>query len=366
MIDFWKLVPHASLWSGILAMVLGAFLSYLVIPIVVKISKAKGLMDTPNDRTSHVGLVPSLGGVAIFTGVILGSTLFMTPDHLEGPLRYIVAAIFILFLIGQKDDIIGISPIKKLFAEILAALILIVLGNFRFTTLFGLGGIHEIPVWASLILSLIVYVGIINAFNLIDGIDGLASGTGIMASFAMGSWMYGIGEHGMAVLAWSLTGSLLPFFYFNVFGGKNKLFMGDTGSLMIGLLMALFASVICGRELPEDHLFYMKAAPAVLFAVLIYPLFDLMRIIAIRIINGQNPFIADRQHIHHLLLSVGWSHRRSTFYILLINAVDIIWALIFRNSPILLVGLSLLASTILITHLVELRGKRRLKRAIKP
>jgi UDP-GlcNAc:undecaprenyl-phosphate GlcNAc-1-phosphate transferase len=178
--------------------------------------------------------------------------------------------------------------------------------------------------------------------------------------------LYGIGEHGMAVIAWSLTGSLLPFFYFNVFGGKNKLFMGDTGSLIIGLLMALFASVICGRELPENHLLYMKAAPAVLFAVLIYPLFDLLRIVSIRVINGNSPFVADRQHIHHLFLSAGYSHRRSTFYILLISALDIIWALIFRNAPILLVGLSLLASSALITHVVEVTGKRRLKKAIKP
>lgn len=359
MFDFWQLIPHASLLSGLFAMLLAALLSFMAIPVIVRISKAKGLMDKPNDRTSHNGSIPSLGGVAIFAGVILGSTLLMPPDHVDDPLRYIIAATFILFFIGQKDDIIGISWTKKLVAEILSSLILIVLGNLRFTTLFGLGGIHEISIWASVVITLVVFVGIINAFNLIDGIDGLASGTGIMTSFFMGSWMYGIGEHGMAVLAWSLTGSLMPFFYFNVFGKKNKLFMGDTGSLMIGLLMALFAVVICGKEQPVDHILYMKAAPSVVIAILIYPLFDMIRVFFLRLIKGKSPFIADRNHIHHLYLNAGYSHRRSTFYILVLNGMAITWALVFRNSSILFVGLTLLAAAIVATLIVKVIGKRK-------
>ncbi|MFA5815628.1 MAG: MraY family glycosyltransferase [Bacteroidales bacterium] len=365
MFDFWKLIPHATLLSGIFAMGLGALLSFIAIPVIVRISKAKGLMDKPNDRTSHNGSIPCLGGVAIFAGVILGSTLLMPPDHVDDPLRYIIAATFILFFIGQKDDIIGISWTKKLIAEILSSLILIVLGNLRFTTLFGLGGIHEIPMWASFVITLVVFVGIINAFNLIDGIDGLASGTGIMTSFFMGSWMYGIGEHGMAVLAWSLTGSLVPFFYFNVFGKKNKLFMGDTGSLVIGLLTALFAVVICGKELPVNHPLYMKAAPSVVIAILIYPLFDLVRVVILRLINGRSPFVADRNHIHHLFLAAGFSHRRSAFYILILNAMAITWALVFRNSSILFLGLTLLAASIISTLIVMEIGIRRQRKTIR-
>jgi UDP-N-acetylmuramyl pentapeptide phosphotransferase/UDP-N-acetylglucosamine-1-phosphate transferase len=361
MLDFWKLIPHSTLLSGVFAMLLGALLSLMAIPVIVRISKAKGLMDTPNDRTSHSEAIPSLGGVAIFAGVLLGSSLLMPPDHVDGPLRYIIAATFILFLVGQKDDIVGISWEKKLIAQILAALILIVLANFRFTCWFGMAGIHDIPDFVSLFFSLIVFVGIINAFNLIDGIDGLASGTAIMASFVMGCWMYGIGEHGMAVLAWSLTGSLLPFFYFNVFGKKNKLFMGDTGSLMIGLLMALFTAVICGKEQPVNHILYMKAAPAVVLAILIYPLFDMVRVFFLRIMNGASPFRADRNHIHHLFLEAKFSHRRSTFYILILNGLAIIWALIFRNSSILFVGSTLLAFAIGGTLTVKAIGRKRRK-----
>jgi UDP-N-acetylmuramyl pentapeptide phosphotransferase/UDP-N-acetylglucosamine-1-phosphate transferase len=171
--------------------------------------------------------------------------------------------------------------------------------------------------------------------------------------------MYGIGEHGMAVLAWSLTGSLLPFFYFNVFGKKNKLFMGDTGSLMIGLLMALFAVVICGKEQPLDHILYMKAAPSVVIAILLYPLFDMIRVFSLRLIKGKSPFVADRNHIHHLYLDAGYSHRRSTFYILVLNGMAITWALVFRNSSILFLGLTLLAAAIVTTLIVKVIGKRK-------
>lgn len=362
MFDFWKLVPHATLLSGIFAMGLGALLSFMAIPVIVRIAKDKNLTDKPNGRSSHTESIPSLGGVAIFAGVLLGSTLLMPSDHVMDPLRYVIASMFILFLVGQKDDIIGIAWQKKLIAEILSALILIVLGNLRFTTLFGFMGLHEIPVWASFILTLFVFLAIINAFNLIDGIDGLASGTGIITSFVMGAWLYGIGAHGMAVIAWSLTGSLLPFFYFNVFGNKLKLFMGDTGSLMIGLLMALFAVEICGKELPANHILYMKLTPVVTIAILFYPIFDLLRVFTIRLIHGKSPFIADMNHIHHLFLEAGYSHRRSTFYILILNGMAIVWALIFRNSSFTFLSLTLLGFAILSTQIIRYLGWRRHKK----
>lgn len=361
MFDFLHLLPDTAVQYGIFAMALSAVLSLIAIPVIVKISKEKGLMDKPNDRTSHTVSIPSLGGVAIFSGVILGITMLVPPENVDGPLRYIIAAAFILFLVGQKDDIIGMSWQKKLIAEVIAAMILIIAGNFRFTTLFGLGGIHEIPVVVSYGITLIIFVGLINAFNLIDGIDGLASGTGIMSSFLMGGWMYLIGVQGMAVLAWSLTGSLLPFFYFNVFGKKNKIFMGDTGSLLIGLLMALFAVAICGRERPVNHPFHMEATPSVVIAILLYPIFDMIRVVTLRLAKGKSPFVADRNHIHHLFLNAGYSHRRSTFYILTLNAMAITWAYLFRNSSILFVGLTLLAFSIAATMVIREIGRRRQK-----
>ena len=359
MVDFWKFIPHATLLSGIFAMGLGALISLIAIPVVVRICKVKGLTDKANGRSSHVGAIPSLGGVAIFSGVFLGVGLLMPPVVWAGSLRYILSATFILFLIGQKDDIIGISWSKKLLAEILAALIIIELGNLRFTSLQGFAGFYELPLWLSIVISIIVFVGIINAFNLIDGIDGLASGTGILVSFILGCWMFAINEHGMAIMAWSLTGSLLPFFYFNVFGKENKLFMGDTGSLIVGILMAVFAAVICSAELPADHDFYMKAAPAVVMGVLIYPIYDLVRVVVLRLVKGKSPFVADQNNVHHLFLAAGYSHRRSTFYILLLNVMAIAWAFAFRNSSILFLGSSLFAAAIIATLIIIQIGKWR-------
>jgi len=359
MIDFWKLIPHATLLSGIFAMVLGAFLSFMAIPVIVRIARAKNLTDKPNGRSSHSDSIPSLGGVAIFAGVLLGSTLLMPPDHVDNGLRYTIAATFILFITGQKDDIIGLAWYKKLLAEILASLILIVLGDMRFTSLYGLFGIHEIPVCLSFTLTLFIFIAIINAFNLIDGIDGLASGTGILTSFIMGAWMYGLGAHGMAVMAWALTGSLLPFFYFNVFGKKYKLFLGDTGSLMIGLLMAVFAVTICGKEIPHTEILYMAAAPVVLIAILWYPIFDLLRVFSLRILSGKSPFKADKNHVHHLFLQAGFSHRRSTFYIIQLNSLGIGWSFLMRNGSMWLLGMTLLAGGMVATLTVKEIGRRR-------
>lgn len=358
MFDFWSLIPHATLISSVLALLLAGVVSFIAIPVIVKLARAKGLVDKPNHRTSHEGAVPLLGGVAVFGGIILGSSLFIPPTD-QNNFRYILAALVILFFVGQKDDIIGISWQKKFIAQIIAAFIVVFLGDFRFANFHGFAGIHEIPEWISAGLSIFLYLIIINAFNLIDGIDGLASGIGILVSFLFGIWLHLIDQPGLAVVAWSLTGGLIPFFFFNVFGTKNKLFMGDTGSLMIGLLMTIFAASVCRNELPAGHIMDMRATPAMAIALLIYPLYDLLRIVVLRLIRGKSPFSADRNHIHHLFIDSGFSHRRSTFYILLINIAAVIWAWSLRNQPILIVILTLLGWSIAITLLVKWWGKHR-------
>ena len=350
----------SPLITGILAFLTGIVVSYYAIPVVVKIAKTKGLVDKPNHRTSHEGAVPSLGGVAIFAGLILGSSLFIPVGELRA-FRFVLASIIILFFIGQKDDILGLSPLKKFLAELMAASILIFLADIRIQSFHGFIGIHDIPDWASIITSYLLYLGIINAFNLIDGIDGLASGTGIMVSFLLGGWLMGIGEHGMGLVAWSLTGALIPFFFFNVFGQKNKLFMGDTGSLLLGLLTAIFVISICQYELPKDHFLYMKATPSVVIAVIIYPLFDMLRVFTLRLTAGRSPFSADRNHIHHLYIDAGFSHRRSSFYILTLNLMAIGFAWFMRNQSILLLGVCLLCGAVTAVVIVKAVGRHRAK-----
>ena len=360
MLDFWNHIPSSNLISGILALFFSAFVCAIFTPIVVKIAKAKGLVDKPNERTSHNGAVPLLGGVAIFAGIIIAASLFVPEESVE-KFRFLLAAVVILFFVGQKDDIVGISWKNKLIAQILSACILVFLADIRITTLHGFLGVHEISYWLGSILSIFIYLLIINAFNLIDGIDGLASAAGILTSFVFGIWLYGIDLYGLAVVAWSLTGGLIPFFFFNVFGKKNKLFMGDTGSLMIGLLSAVFTVSVCKSELPADHFLFMQATPSVAIAVLIYPLFDLLRIITIRIARKKSPFNPDHNHIHHLFIDSGFSHRRSTFFILSFNLVAIGWAFLMRNQSILFVGLTLLLGCIAGVAAINQVGKRRRK-----
>jgi len=362
MFDFWNHIPYSNLISSVLAMILAGFVSNLAIPVIVRIARAKGLVDKPNHRTSHEGAVPLLGGVAVFGGILLGVSLFI-PENDRSNFRYILAALVILFFVGQKDDIIGISWQKKFIAQLISAAILVFFGDFRFATLHGFVGVHEIPFWASAALTIFLFILIINAFNLIDGIDGLAAGTGILISGIFGVWLHLTDHSGLAVVAWSLTGALIPFFIYNVFGTKNKLFLGDTGSLLIGVLMAVFAAAVCKEELPKDHMMYMRATPSVAIAVLIYPLFDLLRVVTIRLSKGQSPFAADRNHIHHLFIDAGISHRRSTFYILLITVSAIAIAWILRNQSILLLGVVLLAWILGITVWVKIWGKKKGRRA---
>ena len=361
MFDFWNHIPYSNLVSGVLAMLTASLVSYIAIPVIVRIAKDKGLVDKPNDRTSHNGSIPLLGGVAIFGGIIMGSSLFI-PEADQERFRYILAALVVLFFVGQKDDIIGISWRNKLIAQIIAACILVFLADFRFTTLHGFLGMHDIPVWLGNILALLITILIINAFNLIDGIDGLASAVGILTSFVFGCWLQSIDRSGLAVVAWTLTGALVPFFFFNVFGTKNKLFMGDTGSLMIGILMAVFTLAVCENELSSDHFMYMRATPSITIAILVYPLFDVIRVITIRLILRKSLVNADRNHIHHLFIDAGISHRRSTFYILIFNMLAILWAYLMRNQSILFVGLTLLLGCLAGVAVIKQVGKRKAKK----
>lgn len=357
-------IPISPVLSCFLSAFLAGLIAYLAIPVVVRIARAKGLVDKPNHRTSHNGSVPLLGGVAVFSGIMIGGSIFL--PHMDfSSYRYILPALIIMFFIGQKDDLEHVSAGTKLMAQLISAFLIVVLADVRIGSLHGFAGIHSIPDWASVTISMILFLIIVNAFNLIDGIDGLASGMGILVAGILALWLYGSGYYGYAVTASALVGSLIPFFFFNVFSKKNKLFLGDTGSLLVGLLVSVFVLKICSVELPEEHFLHMNALPSVAIGVLIYPLFDLLRVFFLRLIRGRSPFKADRNHIHHLFLDAGYSHRRSTFYILSINIVAIVYSWFMRDSSILLLGLTLLAGSIAITGLLYRNVVRRLAKKAK-
>ena len=338
--------------------------SYLSIPSIVRVAKEKKLFDKPDCRKSHNGKIPSLGGVAIFAGLTVAAGSFIDYSRhtslLHTPsLQYILVACIIMFFIGLKDDILIISPMKKLMGQMIAALILIIPGNLDFSNLHGFLGIYDISFVPGLLLTLFVIIVITNSFNLIDGIDGLATSIGMLSTAFFGLWFFLSGNEEYCLLSAAMLGALSGFFKFNIFGGKYKIFMGDTGSLILGLMMAV--QVILFNEKNIDlSAFSVKSAPAVSFAVLIIPLFDTTRVFLLRMLRGKSPFSADNNHIHHCLLKIGFTHGQATILIVFANLCFIALAFLLQNIGIVWLMIVILSvATILSLYIAYLVRKQK-------
>ena len=304
---------------SVIIFLLCAFLTALLIPQILHIATRRKLYDIPNERKIHNYVVPRLGGVAFapvlfFSCFLLGSASqslgFEDVHHSLAqenlPIMYTYCAITMLYLVGMADDLNGISYKAKFLAQFLAALLMIA-GGVILKEFHG----YILPLWISIPFTVFIIVFIINAINLIDGIDGLASGISIIAFIIYGGIFYYCEEYIYALLSFAPLGILLPFFYYNVFGKAErgrKIFMGDTGSMTIGLLLCFLNIQMGNLELPlPDHL-----NPAVLaFSPLLVPGLDLVRVFLFRIRHGKNPFIADTNHIHHKLMVIGIRPRRA-------------------------------------------------------
>jgi UDP-N-acetylmuramyl pentapeptide phosphotransferase/UDP-N-acetylglucosamine-1-phosphate transferase len=332
-----------TVFSSITAFVI----AFLAIPSIIKVSLLKNLYDEPNGRKAHTSKIPTLGGLAIFAGVVFSFTFWSAGLEYQ-PIQHIVAALLIMFFIGIKDDIIEMPAHKKLYGQILAAVIIAVFGNIRITTLCGLFGIYDIPDTASIVLSILTILVIINSVNLIDGIDGLAGGIAAIASFTFGLWFYQYDQIALCILSFSLFGALLAFLVYN-FSPAN-IFMGDTGSLVVGLILSILAiNFIQLSFISPPDAFPFRTGPAMAVAILIIPLTDLLRVFVLRLANGKSPIRADKNHIHHALLNLGLSHREVSLAMYLINIGFILSALGLRhfgNLTVLLI-LSLMALALL-------------------
>lgn len=320
-----------SIIYSVLGFIMGFSLVCLIIPPLIRVSIAKHLYDIPNARKASKTIVPTLGGVSIFIAFIL-STIIATNDYNSGELKYTIAAVLILFFIGLKDDLIDLSARKKLVVQIATAAMLIILGNFRFTNLHGAFGLYEINYSVSFTLTLFSMIALINAFNLIDGIDGLSSGISIVVSSVFGTWFLLAGHQEYAIMCFSLTGSLIGFFLFNVFGMKNKIFMGDSGSLVLGVLMAIWVIKFNELNVNQALPYAVSAAPAVSIGILIIPVVDTLRVFFIRLSERRSPFSPDMNHIHHKLLQLGFTHLGATSLIVFFNILFISFTLIFHKS----------------------------------
>jgi UDP-N-acetylmuramyl pentapeptide phosphotransferase/UDP-N-acetylglucosamine-1-phosphate transferase len=314
----------------IVALVISFILVILSVPPILRVARVKELFEPFGIRKVHKQLVPPLGGIAIFISFIL-STIITTDGTSLVLLKYIIASVVLVFFVGLKDDLVTISARKKLVVQVAAAIILIVLGNIRFTNFYGILGIYDIDYITSLIVSLFAMIVITNAFNLVDGVDGLASGLAMMAATVLGVWFYLAGHYQLSIISFALIGSLAGFFLFNVFGNSNKLFMGDSGSLIIGIVISTLIIQFNELNIVKTTPFAIGAAPAVSFAIIIVPLIDTLRVMAIRISKNKSPFLPDKNHIHHRLLELFENHLKVTVTLVSVNGLLIVFALFLND-----------------------------------
>jgi UDP-GlcNAc:undecaprenyl-phosphate GlcNAc-1-phosphate transferase len=292
----------------VLSLIVSFVISFFSIPAIITIAKLKKLVDVPDHRKVHLNPVVSLGGIGIFAGFALSFLLNLSFN--EAPeFQYVLAAALIVFFLGIKDDILIISPMKKFAGQIIAALILIFKGGIRISNMHGFLGIHQLSDPVAVVLTLFTILVIINSFNLIDGIDGLAASLGLFASAVLGIYFLGTNSVPYAIFSFAMTGSLLAFLYYNF--QPAKIFMGDTGSLLIGLACSVLVIHFINVA-PNNETFPVLSAPAIAFSLLFIPLLDTLRVFGYRIMNRRSPFTGDRNHIHHIMLRLGFSHKKIT------------------------------------------------------
>ncbi|MCE2741105.1 MAG: undecaprenyl/decaprenyl-phosphate alpha-N-acetylglucosaminyl 1-phosphate transferase [Sphingobacteriales bacterium] len=321
-----------------------AFLaSIFAIPSIITVAKLKNLYDKPEERKIHTLKIPRLGGMAIFISFTFAILLFGDFTNIPGA-KYIGAALIMLLVSGLKDDIIILSPMKKLYTQLLAAGLVTSLTEIRITDFHGVFGIHEIPYLASIALSMFMIIVITNSINLIDGVDGLAGSLTCIMSLTFSFLFYKQGEMEWTLITLALAGSIMGFLFFNF--SPAKIFMGDAGSLTIGFLLSLFAIHYIEANSPNNYLNnHTQSAPGIALAVLIVPLYDTLRVFVLRAINKTSPFKADKNHLHHWLLKNGQSHNQVTFVLSVVNIVFILiaWALQDNAASIVMIVIGSLA-----------------------
>lgn len=301
---------------------LGTFmLSYFLIPKIRAKALKLNLKDTPDIRSSHTIPVPTFGGVVFYISYILVLFFAQSLDSNHVSIT-LIASISILFFTGLLDDFKNLSPKIKFLCQIIGVALLMFQPDFRILSLHGFMGIYEIPLYVSVGGSMFFLLGLINAFNLIDGIDGLTGITGVIVASFYSYLLYNLGYFFYLSLSLATIATLLAFLRFN-FSNTRKIFMGDTGSLVIGLVLGVLTlKLLSVDDTAYGSLsFYRAQLPLFLTGVLFVPLLDTMRVMFLRLTKGVSMFKPDRNHLHHIIVDFGLSHRKASFFIGFVNFI---------------------------------------------
>lgn len=308
----------------ILSVAVSFVVCLLLTPFLIKLFVRLRMIDEGGGRKIHKGIVPTMGGTGVFIAIM--STLAIMWDNVEMNMqtRYVIGAISVMFLLGFTDDAIDLRASRKLFVMIIVAS-LVYMSGIRIDSLFGFFGVYGLPSGVSYAVTVFTIIVVTNAFNLIDGIDGLAGGIGIVSMAFFALWFVLSGDKTFAILCSSIVGALAAFLRYN--WAPARIFMGDTGSLFIGMISAICAIKFINQNIaldPSDPLKF-KGAVAAGCVLVMYPMYDTLRVFIIRMLEGRSPMSPDTRHTHHYLLRFGFSHSKATMVILIADTVAIIF-----------------------------------------
>lgn len=309
-------------WFYILPFVVAAMAVFVVHPSLVKIAHMKSIVDNPDARKLNKVPVPVLGGVAVFFGIMF--SLSIAGYYIEGMnIQFeLIIAMMIMLYTGVGDDILQLSPRLRFALQIFVVCLMMFLCGIYIDDFYGLWGVGELPWYVAVALTIFSCVGIINSINLIDGVDGLCSGYGVFASMMFAVCFMLMGDVSYAVLAFAVAGAIFPFMLHNMFGEKYKMFLGDGGSLVLGFICSLYVM----RIIQSGDDVVSGSTISFTLAVLSIPVFDTVRVMVARIINHRSPFSPDKTHLHHMFISLGYSHVITAINIIMLNgAVVLIW-----------------------------------------
>lgn len=331
---------------GILVFFVALLTSLAVFPWALKFARRHGIVDNPNARKLQRVPVPVFGGIVVYSGILVGGivlSLFMW----NWVMLYGLLGMTIMMMIGMWDDVKDISATLRFLIEIVLVSAFMALTGVYIDDFHGLFGINELEPWFAIPFSIIAGVGLINAVNLIDGVDGYSSGYGMMACVCFGICYWTVWSPTMVCMNLVVIGSLLPFFMHNVFGQKSRMFIGDGGTLMLGMWMTVCAFYALSSTQQCDKLADQGLSlSGFVLAVLCIPVFDTLRVMTMRILRGKSPFSPDKTHLHHLFIDMGFSHLGAALFIIMIN-----FAIVLVGLALWRLGASIDVQTIVVAIL---------------